>query len=512
MPSPQATDAAPGIPAAPGGLPEIGLPPRGATRTRPRDRRRPPAAIVAVLALTGIIAAGMQTLIVPLIGQLPVILGSPADETAWAVTATLLASAVSVPVAGRLGDMYGTRPLIVASLVPLIIGSVLCALAGGLPMMVAGRAVQGLRMGVIPLGISLLRQVLPRERVGSAVATMSASMGVGGAVALPLAAGIAEFGSWRAMFLVFAALAAVALVGVLVLVPPVRRAPRPGERFDALGAALLAGTLLCGLVLVSKGAAWGWTGERVIGLGAMTALLGVLWAIQQLRSASPLVRLSTLGTRQVAVTNIASVLLGFAMYAQSLTVPQLLQLPVSTGHGLGQSMLQMALWLVPGGLAMMIVSPLGARLTAARGPKTTLVSGALVVAAGYGLALPLAGSAVGLMAAVIVISSGVGLAYGAIPLLIMGAVPEQETAAANAFNTLVRSVGTSIASAVIGAVLAGLTTQLGDHAVPTMAGFSVTLIVGGAAALLAAAVAGLLPRPRRRRATGAPAAPGISLR
>ena len=305
------------------------------------------ARIIAVLAFTGVIAAGMQTLIVPLIGQLPAILGASPDDAVWAITATLLASAVSIPIVGRLGDMLGKRRMLMLSLIPLILGSVLCAMAGSLLPMVAGRALQGLGMGVIPLGISLLRELLPTDRVGPAVATMSASMGIGGAIALPFAAAIAEYASWRGMFWAFAGFAALALAAVAWLVP--KGAPgKKGESFDFLGAILLAGSLVSLLLAVSKGAAWGWSSGGVLGLLGAAAVLLVVWVRQELRTQHPLVNVRSLATRPVALTNLASFLIGFAMYAQSLVIPQLMQLPEQTGYGLGQSMLQMALWLIPG--------------------------------------------------------------------------------------------------------------------------------------------------------------------
>lgn len=464
--------------------------------------RRPPAAIITVLAIAGIIAAGTQTLIVPLLGQLPDILSAAPDDTAWAVTVTLLAAAVAVPIAGRLGDMLGKRRVLLASLVPLIIGSALCAGAGSLDLMIAGRALQGLGMGVVPLGISLLREVVPAQRIGSAVATMSASMGIGGAIALPFAATIAEYANWRIMFAVFAALTAATFVLVFWLVPAGSGRVR-GARFDIAGALLLSAGLAALLLPVSKGATWGWNSPVTLGLFAAAVFLLGYWVLQQFQAKQPLVNLRSLRDSQVTLTNIASLMIGFAMYGQSLILPQLLQLPTSTGYGLGQSMIQMALWLVPGGIVMMVISPLGARLTAARGPKTTLTLGALAVAAGYGTSLLLLGSTWGIMAAVMVINIGVGLAYGAIPMLIMGAVPAAETASATSFNTLIRSIGTSGASAVTGVVLAAMTITTGGHTAPSLPGFQLTLIIGGAVALLSTAVIAFLPHQQRRTHTTA---------
>lgn len=184
------------------------------------------------------------------------------------------------------------------------------------------------------------------------------------------------------------------------------------------------------------------------------------------------------------------------MYASMLVIPQLLQYPEATGYGLGQSMLAAGLWMAPGGVMMMIVSPLGGKLTNAYGPKVTLVGGVLVIAAGYGLSLALMGSAWGIMLAIMVINSGVGLAYGSMPALIMGSVPLSETAAANSFNALMRSLGTSVGAAVIGVVLSQMTTEAGGFSITSESGFRTGLIIGCGVALVSAAIAAAIPAVR----------------
>ncbi|NGN68876.1 MFS transporter [Streptomyces sp. A7024] len=473
-------------------------------KTAPR-----PGVIVGVLALAGILAALTQTLVVPLIGELPRMLDTSASNASWVVTATLLSAAVATPVAGRLGDMYGKRRMLLLSLVPLIAGSVVCALSSSLAPMVAGRALQGMGMGVVPLGVSLMRDVVPAERLGSAIAVMSASMGVGGALGLPFSAGIAENASWRTLFWVVAALSLVVAALVRAVVPA-GRGGAVSARFDGLGALGLGTALICLLLAVSKGADWGWGSGTTLGLFAATVLILPLWGWWELRIQDPLVDLRVTAGPTVLMTNAASILVGFAMYAQSLVVPQLLQLPEATGYGLGQSMLAAGLWMAPGGLMMMALSPLGAKLSAARGPKVTLAVGSLVIAAGYGASLPLMGSTLGLLVVTILCSTGVGLAYGAMPALIMGAVPQSETASANSFNTLMRSIGTSVSAAVIGVVLANMTTPLGGHALPSESGFRMAMLIGCAMGLVASAVAIAIPVRKAAAREPEPSAPAVS--
>src|SRR5262245_33065974 len=113
--------------------------------------------VVPVLAFAGVVVSLMQTLVIPLVPKLPSLLGAPASDTAWAITATLLAGAVATPWVGRLGDMYGKRRMLLVSLAILVAGSVVCALSDSLTPMVVGRAMQGLAAGVIALGISIMR-------------------------------------------------------------------------------------------------------------------------------------------------------------------------------------------------------------------------------------------------------------------------------------------------------------------------------------------------------------------
>ncbi|GJF33594.1 MFS transporter [Kitasatospora sp. NE20-6] len=464
--------------------------------------------VVATLALAGTTAAIMQTLVTPLIAELPQILHTSSSNAAWVITVTLLVGSVCVPISGRLGDMLGKRRMLLVCAVPLVAGSVVCALASSVVPMIVGRGLQGMGMGMVPLGIALLRDVVPAEKLSSSVALVSASMGIGGGLGLPISAAVAQYADWRVLFWGSAVMALA--IGVLIwfLVPEVPAAAR-GQRFDLPGALGLAVGLVTLLLAVSKGADWGWGSGTIVALFAtsVVALLG--WGVWELRTRDPLVDLRTTARPRILVTNVASIFVGFGMYASMLIMPQLLQFPKATGYGLGQSMLAAGLWMAPGGIMMMIVSPLGGKLTNARGPKFTLVCGVLVIAAGYGLALPLMGTAWGIMLVGMTVNSGVGLAYGSMPALIMSSVPRSETAAANGFNTLMRSLGTSTGAAVIGVVLSQMTVDLGGHSLTSESGFRTGLIIGCGVALVAALIAATIPAVRPVEAEDAPAGASV---
>lgn len=451
-----------------------------------------PGAAVAALCSGGLAASLTQTMVIPIQGELPRLLGSDPASTAWVVTITLLAAAVTMPVMGRLADMVGKRRILEVSSLLLVAGSVVCALADSLAPMLVGRALQGLAMGYIPVGIALLRQVVPPRQAGSAIAAMSATLGVGGAIGLPLAAWIVQVGDWHVLFWVTAGLGAAVLAAMLLLVP--RDLDTRPARFDLGGAVGLALGLVLFLVGISKASAWGWGSGRTLGFVAVGLLVLALWGAVELRTPEPLVDLRATARLPVLLTNVAAVAVGMGMMAQAVVVPQLLQLPEVLGYGLGQSILAAGLWLAPGGLMMMAFAPVSSRLMRTLGPRTTLMIGAAVLGGGYLLALVMATSAWQLAVASIVISIGVGIGYAAMPALVLDASPPHEAGSAVGVNALSRSLGTTLAAALMGTVLTSSTVELGGVGVPSEGAFQTCFLIGAAAAFLGVAIAALIPR------------------
>ena len=454
-------------------------------------RTRHPAVVVAVLATTGTCMSLMQTLVIPLIPELPKLLHTSAPNASWVITATLLVAAVATPVVGRLGDMYGPKRLLIACAIIMTVGSLIAASTSAWVPVVIGRGLQGFGVPIIPLGISVLRTCVPAHRVGTAMGLMSASFGVGGALGLPLAAIIADHFDWHAVFWFAAVLGALSGVLFAVLVPRIPSVS--ADRLDPLGALGLAAGLVTLLLGISKGGTWGWGSATTLGMFGASIVIFAMFAWWQLRIESPMVDLRTTVKRPVLMTNIASVAVGFAMFALALIAPQVLELPVATGYGLGLSMVEAGLWLAPGGLAMMVASPIASRIAAARGPRFTLTLGCAIIAAAYLAGLFLLGDAWQLSLFNVLVSIGVGFAYSSMPALINAAVPMSETAAANGINALSRALGTSISSAVVGAVLTGLTISIAGQEFPSMTAFRIGLLIAAGMAILAGVLAALIP-------------------
>ncbi|MGZ2356086.1 MFS transporter [Streptomyces sp. 372A] len=447
-----------------------------------------PRFAVGVLAFCGVVVAVMQTIVVPLLPHIPELTGATPAAASWLVTVTLLTGAVFTPVLGRVGDMYGKRRVLVASLAVLVVGSVLCGISSHIGVLITGRALQGAAIAVVPLGISILRDELPPERVLSAVALMSSTLGIGAAVGLPIAALVVENFDWHTMFWVSGVIGLIDIALVLAFVP---ESPlRSRGRFDALG---LSGALVCLLLAVTQGGDWGWTSGRTIGLLGAAVVVALVWGAYELRVASPMVDLRISARPAVLLTNVAALLIGFAFYANSLVTAQMVQEPKATGYGLGASLVVSGLCLLPGGVAMVALSPVSARISAKHGPKVSLALAAGIIAAGYGVRYFTSHSLWLIVAGATVVASGTAIAYSALPALVMRGVPVSETGAANGLNTLMRSIGQAFCSATVAAVLANLTFRAGGRTAPTLHAYQLVFVIAAGAALLALLVTLMLP-------------------
>lgn len=460
----------------------------------PTAKRSRTTLITAVLCLTGTAVALLQTVVVPLIPEFPVIFGVSSDDSSWLITITLLTAAVGTPIISRLADMFGKRRMLVVALLAMIIGSLVAAIGQNFTAVIIGRGLQGFSMALVPVGISIMRDELPKARVAAATSLMSATLGIGSALALPLAGFIDVHMGWQGIFWLPAAVGVVMLVAVLLTVP--ESEVRTAGKFDFVGALLLTIGLSTLLLGITKGGAWGWTSQTLLLTFLATVLVFALWVPYELRVSRPLVDLRTSARRPVLLTNLASVLVGFAMYANMLLTTQQLQMPLLSGYGFGMTVFAAGLAMVPAGLAMAFFSPVSAMITNKLGAKTTLITGSLVMVFAYIARVYLTGSIAMIIIGATLVSIGTAIAYSAMPMLIMRSVPITETASANGLNSLLRSVGTSTSSAVVAALLTAMVIGGAGPAatLPSLGAFQAVYWVAAFASLAAAFIALYIPR------------------
>ncbi|MFB9441909.1 MFS transporter [Dactylosporangium vinaceum] len=449
--------------------------------------------VVLFLSLGGLAFAVLQSLVAP---ALPIIardLHASTGDISWILTAYLLSASVLTPILGRLGDMVGKRRVMLVVLVILAAGTLLAALAPNLTVLIVARALQGAAGAIMPLSIGIVRDELPRERVGVTVGLLSAIFGIGAGVGIVAAGPIVDNLSWHWLFWFPLVVVGIALIGVLVGVPesPVRA---PG-RLDLIGAAILSAALVSLLLAISKGREWGWGSPQTVVLLAAGVVLLAVFVVVELRVREPLVDMRLMALRGVWATNLVALIFGFAMFGTFVLVPTLLELPAATGYGFGKSVSQAGLFLLPTVLMMLVFGPLAGLLDRRFGPKVPMTLGAAAVTAAFVLPAAGHGAIWQILVSGLFTGAGIGLAFAAMSNAIIESVPATHTGEAASVNTIARTIGSSIGTAVIAAVIASNTTARG---LPTDDAFTKGFWLCAGVAVLGIVAALILPSARRR--------------
>jgi EmrB/QacA subfamily drug resistance transporter len=443
------------------------------------------------LALGGLALAVSQSLVAPALREIQIDLGVSTTAATWVLTAFLLSASVATPILGRLGDMFGKKRVLVIALTAVAVGTFVSAIATSLAPMVAGRVVQGLGGGVFPLSMSIIRDEFPRDRVAGGIALISAILGVGGGLGIVLAGPIVDHLNYHWLFWLPFFVVTVAAIGVFLVVPesPIRTR----GRVDWAGAVLLAAWLVALLLSLSEGRSWGWTSARVLGLFAAASLLALVWVVVEIRSREPLVDMRMMRLRGVWTTNLTAILLGAGMFGSFILIPQLVELPKSTGYGFGGSVTEAGLYLVPSTLMMIVFSVVAGRLITSIGPRLPLILGTSVSVASFTLLTFAHSEPFQILLGSALLGVGIGFAFSAMANQIVESVPREQTGVATGMNTIMRTIGGSL-GATVSAVL--LTSSLAADGLPRERGFTLAF-AASAVALVLAVVAALAVPPRR---------------
>lgn len=459
------------------------------------ERHRPHYNVTfALLASAAVAYALLQSLVAPALLEIQRDLNTTTAGVAWVLTAYLISASVVTPIAGRLGDMFGKKRVLVFVLIALAAGTAVAAVATTLPVMVVGRVIQGAGGAIFPLAFSIIRDEFPRDRVPQGIALISAIMGIGGGLGIVLAGPIVDHLSYHWLFWIPLVVVVVVTIGTVVFVPesPVRT---PG-RVDWVGAALLAGWLVALLVGVSQGSSWGWTSLPVVGLFVLAAALLVVWVRLESRTEHPLVDMTMMRRRGVWTTNLAAFVFGFGMFSSFVLVPEFVETSKSTGFGFGASITQAGLYLLPATGAMLLAGPVSGRLSSTVGSRVPLILGSIVSTAAFVLLALAHEHGWQIYLAMTVLGVGIGLAFASMANLIVEAVPATQTGIATGMNTIVRTVGGAIGSQVAAGIVAATATATGAV---TERGFTLAFAASALALAIGVLVAFWVPRRRAVR-------------
>lgn len=383
---------------------------------------------------------------------LPTIVGELGglDHLSWVITAYLLTSTASVPLYGKLSDIYGRKIFFQAAIVIFVGGSMVCALAGDMTMLIIARGIQGVGAGgIFAMAMAIVGDILPprdRGRYQGYIGSVFAFSSVAG----PLVGGFfTDSLTWRWIFWLNLPLGIAALIvtTIVLRLPVIRRE----HSIDFIGAALLvAGVTALLLVASWGGTEYAWTSTTIVALGvAGVALVGVFVA-QELRSAEPIVSLGLFKNRTVALASVILLIVGVGMFGAFAFLPLYLQ--VVKGSSPTESGLQMAPMMLP----MIAASIISGRMISNSGRYRVfpiLGTGLMVVGLFLLSQLEPGTSYLQAAAGMAILGSGLGMTVPVLTLAVQNAVDYQHLGTATASTNFFRSMGGAFGVAIAGAIV-----------------------------------------------------------
>ena len=418
------------------------------TRQPPRHRARGIAAAMSALVLAVLLASLDQTIVSTALPRIAMDLNGFSD-LAWVSAAYLLASTAVTPLWGKLGDMFGRKPLYLAATSTFLLASVACGLAPNLLDLIGARVLQGVGGGgMIVLTFALVGDIVAPAERGRYQGMFGSVYGVASIIG-PLLGGVfTDHLSWRWAFLVNLP------VGIVALTIAARALPAAGRgakaRIDYPGSLILA-AIATGLVLVTSfGERWGWGSPAIIGLTVATAVLAVVLVPVERRADAPVLPPAMLASRTVAFSSLIGFLANAAMFSALVYLPTYLQIV----HGVSATL--SGLTMLPLVAGLVVSQSLAGRWAAhVERLRAILLAGLAANLAGL-LLLGTIGAATGTaVLSVYFLITGVGI--GMVPMVVLttvqNSVPASDLGAASAVVTFARSIGAAFGVAVFGTLL-----------------------------------------------------------
>jgi len=449
---------------------------------------------VAVLVGMTLVVSIISSLGAPLLPDVANDLDVSLPNAQWSLTAALIAGAIAAPVLGRLGDGRHRRQSILGALLVVTAGGVIAGLAESLPMLLVGRVMQGIGLGLAPIAMAAARDHLDGERARRTIALLSVSGATGLGAGYPISGLVAEQFNLHAAFFFGAILSAAALLAAYLEIPSNKEGP--AVSLDVNGAIVGSVAIIALMLGIGQGHEWGWTSVATVACFVLAIVVGAGWVRRQLRIDSPLVDLTQLRHRAVLGADVSASLLGIALYMFLTVITEFVQTPSAEGFGFDASTLVAGLCLVP----FSVASLLGSRMMTATlrrfGSRTALAIGGLAISAAGAFFALVHGALWQACVMMALLGIGFGFTFAAIPGLITRSVPSREVGSAMGFYQVVRSTGFSAGSALVASILAS--HEIAGSSFPAVGGYTTALWVGAGIAVFATLVAvAMAPREGR---------------
>jgi EmrB/QacA subfamily drug resistance transporter len=415
------------------------------------------------LMLGMLVAATSQTIVSPAMPVIVAELGG-IEHYSWIATSTLLVSAVSIPMVGKLSDIYGRRGFYIAGLIIFMLGSILAGVAQGFWWLVGARAIQGLGMGTImPLSQTIIGDIIsPRER-GKYMGYLGGVFGVA-SIAGPLLGGwITDAFSWRWLFFINLPIGVAALAFIVAFF----HLPHTPRRHSLDYAGFV--TLGLGLSAVLLATSWGgtqypWSSWQIIALYVAGAVVLTGFVINEYYAKEPVLPLRLWKNSIFTLSNISNMAIAMGMFGAIFFIP------IYAQGVIGVSVAHSGAVLIPLTGSMILVSVLVGRLITWTGRyKGFVLAGTVIMVAGYYLLTRLGygSTQTDLTVAMVVIGLGLGAVLQTYTLIVQNATTRADLGIATSITQLSRSMGATLGTAIFGTIMAsGMKTEIPKHLPP----------------------------------------------
>ncbi|GAA1360048.1 MDR family MFS transporter [Arthrobacter rhombi] len=441
------------------------------TRTKPEHGSKSHILLLfSALMVTMLMASLNQTV---LSAALPTMVGelNGVEHMAWIITSFILASTVMMPVYGKLGDMFGRKPLLIFAILVFMTGSIWGALSGTMNAVIIARVIQGLGGGgLMILSQAIIADVIPARERGKYMGVMGGVFAVS-SVAGPLLGGwLTEGPGWRYAFWLNLPLGLIAVLAVIFLLHIPKKTNETRPRIDVLGMALLA-IATTALVLAGTwgGNTYAWDSPTILGLFATAVVAAAFFVLVESKASEPVLPLMLFKNRNFVLTTFSGLMIGIAMFGAIGYMPTYLQMV--TGYGPTEA----GLLMIPMMGCLLITSVIVGRQVSASGRyKIVMIVGTLVLGLGLFLLSTIhADSPVYLICIFLgVMGLGLGMCMQMLTLVAQNSFPLRYVGTATAGQNYFRQVGATLGSAVVGSLFASRLTDLLKDRMPAGAASS----------------------------------------
>jgi MFS family permease len=409
--------------------------------------------LIIIMAILGLLTIFVETMLVPALPYIAEDLTVSSSDLAWVLTAYTLAGAVSIPIVGKMGEMWGRKRMLLSIMAIYIIGLIGAAVSWDLLSLVLFRTLQGVGIGAVPLLMGMAKDILPLRLVPIGIGLISAMVGVGAALGFVIGGLLISIMGWKDAFWVVLPVVSLVVVIVYHSVPDTQ-IKRP-TKMDMVGAVLLGSGLLTLLLALSRGSIWGWTSIMTIGLIISSIAFFIVFVIREQNYDEPIIRLDLLNNRNISVAYISMFFIGMVMFMLYQTLPYFLEMPPdSGGFGITDRVI-IGLFILPYAVMQLIFSPIGGKYGQRIGHGKILVIGLMTAAVGLLSLSLLRWSEVGVLLTMAVFGIGIGLAMVGNTNMISCACSKENFGSATAVLTMILTIGMSSGPVVASLIIAG---------------------------------------------------------